>query len=587
MDLKNDTDRKRLAEAMRYSRKVLSGFRAKRRRATATYVGSNYGEEGTTKAQILNLIALGVDIFTRHLAARAPRVLTSTKQRMYRQAAARAELRGNALADELELQVLFAQVAKEAMFSVGIVKTGMASGEQVEVDDETFTLGRPFADVIGLDDWVHDCTAPEFRKKQFAGNLYYPRIDCLADEGTFKGGVIDKLRNNEMVASRVGEDRADSVGHGRLPDDAVFAPRTALWHIHLPYEKTLATFMADTTTGELLYHEGMIDQREYEGPDGGPFDMLGFRSVPGNIMPLPPVAQMFDMHEAANKALRKLTRRADAEKDIIAAQMNAREDAQKVKDAPDLEILALANPQGINQLHFGGVNNMTMAWTMWLKDLFIYTNGNLDMLGGLGAMSETLGQDQMLMATASKQVQEMQDRMIGFARTIMRKLMWWDWQDPLTEQQLVKTLKSTGEPLTIVLTPEDRQKVDMLDLNIEVHPYSMQHQSPGERLQTIGMVWERYILPSMETMMQQGIVPNFDGLLRLIGKHANLPEIEDILTFSAASTLPEAGARTPQSPVTTRNTVRTNRSMQNTPQGRQTQMMQRLLGSGTGAGDQG
>jgi hypothetical protein len=256
----------------------------------------------------------------------------------------------------------------------------------------------------------------------------------------------------------------------------------------------------------------------------------------------------------------------------------------RVKDAPDLEVLALANPQGIQKMSFGGVSNLTMAWTMWLKDLFLSTNGNLEMLGGLNAASQTLGQDQMLMATASKQVQEMQDRMIGFASTTMRKLLWWDWEDPVTEQKLVKALKSTGEPIQVVLSPEERQKVNVLDLNVEIHPYSMQYQSPGERLQTIGMIWERYVIPGMQSMMQQGIVPNFDGLLRLIGKYANLPEIEDILTFSASSTLPEPGMRTPQAPVTTRNTVRTNRSAQNTTQGRETQMMQRLVGGGMGAG---
>ena len=585
MNLRDVHHRQRLAAAWEHSRKHLRHFRAQRTLASNLYVGSNYGEGGTSKAQIINLIALGVDIFTRHLAARAPRILATTTERQYRQTAARAALRGNQLADELELQVTFAQAAKEAMLGVGIMKTGLASGEQVEVDDETFDMGQPYADVVDLDDWGHDTTAPEFRKTQFRGNIYYPRIDVLADTRAFRRSVIDKLQANALDTARIpaeGGARADAVGHGRQTSEGVFAPRTALAHIYLPYEQLLATFMVDPSGGQIMADSSPVDMREYIGPPGGPFDLLGFRTVPGNVMPLPPVAQMFDLHEAANEALRKLKRRAEAEKDIIGVQPNAREDATKIKDAADLEILSLSNPQGIQKYHFGGVNNLTMYWAIWLKDLFVYTNGNLDILGGMGAMSETLGQDRMLMETASKQVQEMQDRMLMFAKTVMQKLIWWDWEDPITEQRLVKKLKSTGEPVTVTLTPEERQQIDVLDLNIEIHPYSMRYQSPGERLQTIGMVWERYIIPGMAAMEAQGMAPNFDGLLRLIGQYADLPEIEDILTFSGESTLPEGGSRMPQAPVTTRNSVRTNRSMQDTPRSRETAMLQQLSGGAMG-----
>lgn len=585
MNLRDPHVLQRLANASRFSRKALRAFRAKRRQGTKLYVGSNYSDNGTEKAQVLNLIAQGVDIFSRHLAARAPRARFSTTERAFRRTAARGELRAAQLAEELELAVTFQQVVKEAMFGPGIVKTGLASGEQVEIDDETFDVGQPYTDVVQLDDWVHDTTVPEWRKTAFRGNKYSPRIDCLRD--TFDGKTMDRIAKNVREPGNVLEDggeRADAVGHGRQQPDNEFAPRACLWNFYFPYEQVMGTFLADPASGELMWDNGPIDLREYVGPPGGPFDMLGFRTVPGNIMPLPPAAQMLDLHEAANRAMRKLIQSANAEKDIIGAQLQSKEDANRVRDASHLEVLALTNPQGIQDYHFGGPNNLTMVWALWLKDLFVYTNGNLEMLGGLGAMSDTLGQDKMLMATASKQVQEMQDRVLGFAKAVFSKLIWWDWRDPVTDQRLVQTLRSSGEPVTVTLTAEERQQVDVLDLNIDIHPYSMQYQSPGERLATIGQVWQQYVLPAMQAMQAQGMTPNFDALLRLVGKYANLPEIEEIITFGGESTLPEAGVKAPQSPVTTRNTVRTGRSQQNTPRGRETQMLQRLLGQGQETG---
>ena len=45
---------------------------------------------------------------------------------------------------------------------------------------------------------------------------------------------------------------------------------------------------------------------EWDGPHSGPYRFLRFNEVPGNTMPLPPVALWRDLHDLANVLFRKL-----------------------------------------------------------------------------------------------------------------------------------------------------------------------------------------------------------------------------------------------------------------------------------------
>ena len=80
-----------------------------------------------------------------------------------------------------------------------------------------------------------------------------------------------------------------------------------LWDVWLPKEGLLVT-MADQSGGPALR---MVP---WEGPEHGPFLLLGFDVVPGNIMPVAPGAHLLGLARLLNRMMRKLGDQADRQK---------------------------------------------------------------------------------------------------------------------------------------------------------------------------------------------------------------------------------------------------------------------------------
>lgn len=49
---------------------------------------------------------------------------------------------------------------------------------------------------------------------------------------------------------------------------------------------------------------------DWEGPESGPFCILGFSEVPDQTMPLAPAATWYDLHNMINVLYRKMRRQA-------------------------------------------------------------------------------------------------------------------------------------------------------------------------------------------------------------------------------------------------------------------------------------
>jgi hypothetical protein len=94
------------------------------------------------------------------------------------------------------------------------------------------------------------------------------------------------------------------------------------------------------------------------------------------------------------------------------------------------------------------------------------------------------------------------------------------------------------------------------------------------------------ILPAMPVLAQQGMVPNFQNILRLIARYTNMSELDEIIQFvgPAAMAAQQAqgqpvGQPPMKSPVTHRVNTRVNRPGR-TEQGADLAKIQTLLGAG-------
>jgi hypothetical protein len=562
---------KRLQTAVKHSRKKLEAFRKNRVAAIRQYVGSHYGEASTTEKVPVNFIELATNIYTRQLAARAPRVLVTTRFKDLHPHASDLELAVNHLIKESKLAETMKSAVINALFGMGIVKIGMNVGATAYIEGAAHDVGQPFADSVDFDDWVHDATAKTWDEVAFAGNRFRLPHEYVMESDLFENK--DELKpTSKFDLPGNSDDKAEDIGKSRGgSDDDEYMDYVELWELWLPKDNLMVTVTADDAAKVLRVVE-------WEGPENGPFHILGFSDVPNNVCPLPPVATWMDIHDLSNRIFRKLGRQAERQKTILGVRAAASKDGKNIVEANDGDVVTIDNPDGAREYRFGGVDQVGLGFFMQNKQLFSWMAGNLDSLGGLSAMSETVGQDQLLSQSASKRVADMQDRVLNFAKSISRDMAWYLWTDPLINLPLVKRVEQANIDIPIDFTPEDREG-DFLDYNFDIEPYSMQDPSPSSRLQTLSTVFTQYILPFAPTLQQQGIGINFENFLRAVGKYANMPELDGILTFMQPQQGPPqpVGQMPAKSPVTTRNYVRTNRGGVTT-QGKEQAMISQFMG---------
>lgn len=541
-------DFEKLRAAVEWSVRQLEAPRKKRVEAIRQFVGSHYADNGAEKRVPTNFLELAVTIYTRQLAARAPRAMVTTASRALRPFAKNMELALNQLSEEIDLGATLRRSVIEAMFSWATVKVGIASSGVTVLGHE---YGEPFVDLVSADDHFVDMSAKSRSGIQYEGNDYWIPVEDARDMWEGKASEIEP--DDHTVIGANGEERAEGVSTGEGAD--IFAERVWLRDVWIPRVNKLITYGVKSLK--------VFNIVEWDGPKVGPYITLGFSDVPGNLLPLPPVALWRDLHELGNSLFRKLGRQADSKKTIAAFQGGNDDDVEALKRANDGEGIRY-NGQKPEEITVGGIDAPTLAFYLQCRDLFSYFAGNLDSLGGLAPMTETVGQDKLLTEAASARIKAMGEATIDFAKKIQGALAWYEWTDPVRQRKLEKPVKGTDISVRVNWSPETRDG-DFLDYNFDIDAYSMQDDSPSIKLQKIGMALERFVFPVLPMVQQQGGQVDFQKLIELVAELGNVPELTDIIRFQNSDELPPAAANQSQPETkmpqhTTRTYERVNRS---------------------------
>jgi hypothetical protein len=532
------------------------------------YVGTRYSTDGAAHKMPLNLLEITVNIYLQKLAANSPQVLVKTPYGNLRPRAETLQLAINHLLGEINFRRSLQQVVIDAMFGIGVAKIALAEAGSVNIDGTAHTHGQPFFDCVSLDDLVIDMNATRTEELQYIGNRYRMDVeDALAFEG-FDPRARQALKESAYeddgagFIDEQGTEKASDISSGGKSTDKKFMSCFYFWEIYIPKTSMLLT-LSDNPNIPILR------QRPWEGPETGPYRILAFHHVPDQVLPLPPVAMLMDMHEAANGLMRKLMRQASRQKTIGLVRTGAERDGERVVSAKDGDVLSSDDPGSFNEVSVGGIDQRNFAFLLQLKELYSWTAGNLDALGGLGAQSETLGQDELLTKSANDRVASMQEMTVEFTQDCVTELGKFLWYDPMIDLPLVK--RSGGVDIPVRFSPELREG-DFFDYNLKIEPHSLQRQTPGSRMQSLMSIVERFVVPLMPMLQQQGLSLDLRSFIRIISQYANLPELGEILISSTTPILPgqpiQAGMSGQEGPMkpasTTRHYERTSKSAGNT-----------------------
>lgn len=568
----------RLVTAFDHSRRKLQTFRERRLSMIRQFVGGAWSDGGAPDRVPVNFLEMALNIYRRQVAARAPRVMVRSKNGDNISFADDLEIALNISIDDMKFDDTMRRWVLEAMFGMGVLKVGLAPSDQREIMGFTHDPGQPFADVVDFEDFVFDITAKRWDQVQFCGNRYALPLEAVEDLKMFPRKELSKYERR--TTNEQGDEKiSNMVDDGGSYGEESYMDLVELWDIWLPYENVVATFQTDPNGG--IEDREPLRVVEWDGPEGGPYHLLSFGDVPGQIMPLPPAALMIDLHELGNRVFRKLGRQADRQKTVTLVASANQDDGRRITSANDGDAVAVDRPEATKDVRYGGVDQAGLAFFQQLRQLTSYFGGNLETLGGLNNATNTASQEQLVKNQATMRIADMQERATAASTDVIKAIAFYMWNDPIRSYRIPKKIPNSDMTIMAEMKPEKRNG-EFPDYAIEIVPFSMQSRTPSERLQTAMQVMQTYIIPMSQLLQQRGLVPNIEAFLKMSAELSGTPEVMDLVQKVPAQelmqgpTAPGGGGAGGAPANTTRNYVRSDRGQDSLSKGDQVvaQMMQ-------------
>lgn len=524
---------KGLCKAVELGFKRMETARKARYRFLAQYVGPFYskakmgGENEERKASPISLMYNGITTLVPNLVYNEPRSKITTELLPYRGYASTFELAENHLIRRIKLKDTLRKTITDGIIGAGFIKTGIAvSGQTLNLDGKVHDIGEPFADRVDMDDMVIDPMARDWNEMEFVGNRFRISKQSLLESGIYPADKIEKLPSRYDGGDYKNE-AANLSGDGRIAIqfNGEVTEYVDLVEVYLPKQQLIVTIPA--TNGS--YGGGQADiirVVDYEGPDHGPFHMLGFAWVPDNVLPVPPASVWYYLHVLGNRIARKIARQAERMKSVMVYEPAAVEDAQQVKDADDGETIAVEDVNKVKEMNYGGTSKDAYDYLNWVQAEFSKIAGNLDLISGSAANQPTATQSEILNTNGQVRLTDMQNIVYSFTGEVMTDLGFYLHTDPLIDLMLTKRVN--GMDQQVRYTPEMREG-NFFDYMIAVKPYSMARQDPNVQLKRI-MDFVSTGIPAIAQAFQLlGPGLNIEGVINLVLDKMGIEERDEIV----------------------------------------------------------
>lgn len=498
--------------------------RRNRRNILREMVGMHQFPGGTDDRRPVNLIEMFSTTFVRANISRAPAVRVSTSIAPLKTLANSLSLAQNVVMKRMDIERTWASAVAASMVGLGVTYYGLGtSGDTIQIGDDKFAVARPIARNITLDDFIIDMNATSFEPEclDFIGHYSVMPIRNILNNPYFDQEMAALLRPMRGMArdrDHGGEERADSIAHGQ-GSWRVVRDKVELITLAIPSEGIVMICDAALSLPRPL------KIRRHYGPGTHPYELLGFTEVDGNLLPLAPLTNLQDLHLMVNELFNKASRDALAEKTLLYAQASAKRDADTVTNAANgSTVIGMNPPEMLKEVHFRGANPNTIATLMQGKMLFNSQAGNIEALAGLGPQSDTLGQDRMIVASASQKLEDMKKASMKAFKAGCERIGYYLFTDPYLEVPITFRLdKFKDFEATDVLRAEDIRG-DFIDFNFDIVPFSQIDMTPRQKLQSVLEIFQT-IAQFIPMAAQQGEIFQVGEFMRSIAELANVEDV--------------------------------------------------------------
>lgn len=564
------------------ARSVLLKDREERMRVVRALAGNRYSRNAALKKVYVNLLGLYKKIVRRNLISQNPRVMLSTYDLKQTAAVTATESWMNQELIAQNFSTNMGRIVDDGLIGpMGICMVNLATPGDAATLNWGIKAGSPLMYRVDFDDFVCSWRSRDFDEIDFIGYRSRMPLALAKEDKRFDKKAREGLVRMENLAyNREGDERIGRVWREESYDyDDDLEDMVEVWNIYVPRHKTIKVYPDLCVTGPTSAYETDSAYCLYEGPwvghEKGPFALLSFDSVPGNLFPKSPMSDLVELHEAYNETYRKLMRQAARFKKNTIYRRDNPGDGAMMNKANDGDSVGVEDPDSFKEVKQGGPDVGLYQFSKELLERFMEQAGNLATMGGLASQAGTLGQEELLQQQSNGQIAYMQDVTLAFVADVCDRMLWYYWHDP----RLIAQSKVNDPNLPDVnyvrhvypgenATPEIAAHIDGRDVmrrlgdkpNIKIDPYSMRHTTPQQRAKDLMSIVTQVYVPMAQIAQQQGVVFDFNTFLGIIGSYMDAPDVQRILSIQAppqtGDSLPTGGGASggpTKPPETTRN----------------------------------
>ena len=341
----------RLRENMDWSAQQLLPFKQNHADCIKYFAGSRYGRSKTQDKTPMNIMRLAVDIWTRQLVSQDPRCLVLTRAIELKMPAYELELATNHLLAMMEFGESLAHVVRSGIFTMGIMKIGLTDEYLAEAKGIPSSGGQPYAENILFEDWNHDMNARRFNECEWMGNRYRLPYDVIMNNPEFDQEAKDSIGKGIQMRAGIegGVGRETQMESDLSTERSImrteYRDHVELWDIYFPQLQKFITMPAQSGTR-------LLQERDWEGPKHGPYHLLTFSDVPGNLIPAAPAQHLFDMQDLLTRTFNQLGRQALRQKTLTVVDGAAEADGtgERVMNGDDGQVIKTGSFDGVREL---------------------------------------------------------------------------------------------------------------------------------------------------------------------------------------------------------------------------------------------
>lgn len=459
---------KSMADEIDAGFKNMESIRSEHAMCIATYAGSHHPAGRIAQRRPLNVFQRAVSAYMSHLAGAQPEAeiipVNSVEQDILSQV---SSARATAMLAQLNYRRSKQLMVIDALAGFQVGRVGLChDGYEYDIDGESIGGTKPMFNRISPADYVPDPAATGRENMRYEGHRFRVSADRIQDITSLSKDQRDKL---SKWSSRT--DTRDSESHGVGIMGRGNADRDDYWHDlidvyvkpgYLAKEGLIVTLAGNRESPELLTARDLGNDpvpariMEYEGHHAGPYIYQDIYPVPESVIGSSPAPGWRQLEIMINMLVRHIIDSESRRKKGITYDSEEGEALVRAMiNAPDQFVLK-GNHQSVAGFEIGGSSPTAWNSLAGVSELFSRQSGNTDQLSGQGPSRRggdtTATEVASIQQALSLMLDSMENQMGEFDDEVVRRVVWYDFTDPLLED--VIEIMNMGVAIPVTLTPE-------------------------------------------------------------------------------------------------------------------------------------